>query len=260
MRSIQRHRILQSVLAIAALIGAGVSHAAGTGHQAEPDWPLPVRDNALFGQVLFDRFEFQAGDEEDLFVWEAQAWYGGDTNRIWLDTEGEDIVSGGNGGEVEKLDLLYGRHVARFWDLRAGVGYQTSYGTDNDHDRASLVVGMLGLAPYWFEIDTHLRVSEEGDSSAALEAEYDWRLTQRWILQARGETEYAFDPVEEFGIGEGVTGLSLGLRLRYEISRKFAPYIGATWSDRYGDTADLVEAAGHETRESALVAGVRWWF
>lgn len=253
-------RILRSVFAIAILTVAGPVLAVGTGHQANPAWPLPVHDDALFGRVLFDRFEYQAGDDEDLFVWEAQAWYGGDTHRAWLETEGEDVVSGDEGGEIEKLDLLYGRHVARFWDLRAGVGYQTSYGTDDDHDRGSLVVGLLGLAPYWFEIDANLRVSEDGDASTALEAEYDWRLTQDWLLQARGETEYAFDTVEEFGIGEGITGLSLGLRLRYQISRKLAPYVGATWSDRYGDTADLVEAAGHETRESALVAGVRWWF
>lgn len=251
---------LSGVLVLAGFAAGGPVLAAGTGPRAQPDWPLPIHDDATYGQVLFDRFEYQAGDDEDVVLWDAQAWYGGDVNRLWIETEGEDIASGGNGGEVENFDVQYSRRIAPFWDLQAGVGYQTTYGPGPDSDRTSAILGVQGLAPYWFEVDANLRISEDGDASADLEAEYDWLLTQRWVLQARGETSYAFDEVEEFGVGEGLNGLTLGLRLRYHFTREIAPYLGVTWSDRFGDTADLVEAEGEDTESSAFVAGVRWWF
>ena len=260
-KRVERHpRVRCRGLALAALVLPGLAGAAGVGTRAQPDWPLPMKDDTLYGQVLFDRFEFQAGDDEDVFVWDAQAWYGGDIHRLWIETEGEDVVSGGDGGELESFDVQYSRRVDRFWDLQAGVGYQTTYGPGPDVDRASVVVGAHGLAPYWFETDAALRISEDSDVSAELELEYDWRFTQRVILQARGETEYAFDEVPEFGIGEGFTGLTVGLRLRVHLAREVAPYVGVSWSEALGDTADAAEAEGEDTSRSALVAGVRWWF
>ena len=256
----QRAMTFTGMVGIAALAATGMAAAAGTGPRAQSDWPLPVHDDTRYGQIMFDRFEYQAGDDEDVFLWDAQAWYGGDTNRLWITTEGEDIQSGGEGGEVETFDVQFSHRFDRFWDVQAGVGYQTTYGPGPDRDRASVIVGVQGLAPYWFEVDAGLRVSEDGDASAEFEAEYDWRFTQRLVLQARGETSYAFDEVEEFGVGEGLTGLTLGLRARYHISREFAPYVGLTWRDRFGDTADLLEAEGEDTESSAVVAGVRWWF
>lgn len=234
--------------------------SAGTGPRAQPDWPLPIHDDFTYGQVLFDRLEYQNGDNEDVMLWDAQGWYGGDINRLWIETEGEDIVSGGDGGEIENFDVQYSHRFARFWDIQAGAGYQTTYGPGSDRDRALVLIGLQGLAPFWFEVDANLRVSEDGDASADLEAEYDWLLTQRWVVQARGETSFAFSEVEEFGVGEGLNGLTLGLRLRYHFTREFAPYIGVTWSDSFGDTADLVKAEGEDPERSALVAGVRWWF
>jgi copper resistance protein B len=253
---------LAGMAGIAALAASGVAAAAGTGPRAKSDWPLPVHDDTRYGQVMFDRFEYQAADEEDVFLWDAQAWYGGDTNRLWITTEGEDIQSGGEGGEIESFDVQFSHRFDRFWDVQAGLGYQTTYGPGPDRDRASAIVGVQGLAPHWFEVDAGLRVSEDGDASAEFEAEYDWRLTQRLVLQGRGETSYAFDEVAEFGVGEGLMGLTLGLRARYHVTREFAPYIGVTWRDRFGDTADLVEAEGEgeDTESSAVVAGVRWWF
>ncbi|WP_067562386.1 copper resistance protein B [Halofilum ochraceum] len=249
-----------AMLCIAALVASGSATAAGVGTRAQSDWSLPVHDDTRYGQIMFDRFEYQAGDDEDVFLWDAQAWYGGDTNRLWITTEGEDLQSGDEGGEVESFDVQFSHRFDRFWDVQAGVGYQTTYGPGPDRDRASVIVGVQGLAPYWFEVDAGLRVSEDGDASAEFEAEYDWRFTQRLVLQARGETSYAFDEVEEFGVGEGLTGLTVGLRARYHISREFAPYVGLTWRDRFGDTADLLEAEGEDTESSAVVAGVRWWF
>lgn len=240
----------------AALAFAPLTHA----QQPQADWPAPMHDDHRFAKLLIDRLEYAAGDEEDTLNWEAQFWYGGDYQRLWIETEGEDVVSGGEGGHVEKFDVLYSRLIAPYWDVQTGVGYETTYGPGPDRDRASALIGLQGLAPYWFEVDANLRVSEDGDLSAEFEAEYDWLFTQRLVLQPRFATSYAFDEVAEFGVGKGLNSVRLGLRLRYEIKREFAPYIGVTWSEQFGDTADLAEAEGEETDSTALVAGVRMWF
>lgn len=241
---------------VTALAFTPVSHA----QEPQPDWPAPMHDDQRFAKLLIDRLEYAAGDDEDTLNWDVQFWYGGDYQRLWIEAEGEDVVSGGGGGHVEKFDVLYSRLIAPNWDVQAGVGYEATYGSGPDRERASAVIGLQGLAPYWFEVDANLRVSEDGDVSAGLEAEYDWLLTQRLVLQPRFVTSYAFDEVEEFGVGEGLNSVRLGLRLRYEIRREFAPYIGVTWSEQYGDTADLAEAAGEDTDRTAFVAGVRMWF
>jgi len=117
-----------------------------------------------------------------------------------------------------------------------------------------------GLAPYWFETEANLRVSEDGDVSLDAELEYDMLLTQRLILQPRFETEIAFQDVSAFEQGAGVTGLRTGLRLRYEIAREFAPYVGVTWRRDVGETANIVDAEGGDTSAVAAVFGVRAWF
>jgi len=250
-----------SVLVVVGLIGSAPAVLAqGVGPKAEPDWSLPVHDDVTNSLLLVDRFEYQDGDDEDVFAWEGQAWWGGDTHRLVVDSEGEALVSGGDGGEVESFDVQYGYGFSSYWQAKAGLGYQSTFGPGSDRDRASAVVGVQGLAPYWFEVDTGLRVSEDGDAVAEFEGEYDWLFTQRLILQGRAETSYAFDEVPEFGVGEGLNGLTLGLRLRYELMREFAPYVGIRWQDQYGDTADLTRAEGEDTEKTSLVAGVRWWF
>lgn len=242
------------------LLGFDTARAAGTGVRADPEWPLPIHDTATYAKLFFDRLEYTRGDDVDSIVWDAQFWYGGDYSRLWIETEGEDVVSGGDGGEIENLDVLYSRRFAPYWDWQAGVGYRRSYGDGPDHDRTSAVVALQGLAPYWFEVDATVRVSDEGDVSADLEAEYEWLLTQRLRLQPRFEVAYAFDEVREFGVGEGPVSVRLGLRLRYEVRREIAPYAGVTWLRRFGDTADLAEAAGEGVDDTAFVAGVRWWY
>ena len=134
------------------------------------------------------------------------------------------------------------------------------YGSGQDQDRFWAVVGLQGLAPYWFEVDANLRVSEDGDVSADLEAEYDLLLTQRLILQPRFEIDFAAQEVEEFGVGRGFNSVTLGLRLRYEVRRQFAPYIGLSWTRKLGDTADLARDEGENTDDLAVVGGLRFWF
>lgn len=257
-----RNKMIQSVIA-ASVIAATASFS--TGVQAEmqpkkPGWPIPVHDDTLYSKLMIDRLEYAWGDEEDTVNWEGQYWYGGDYNRLYIEGEGEDIVSGGEGGEIETLDFLYSRMIASYWDVQMGAGYQREYGPGPDKERGFAVLGIQGLAPYWFEIDANLRLSDDGDASADLEAEYDWLLTQRTILQGRFETAYAGSDVPEFGIGKGFTNAKFGLRLRYEFRREFAPYVGVSWNEFLGDTADLREAEGEKTDHTAVVAGVRIWF
>lgn len=241
-------------------LGAVPAWAAGTGVKAEPDWPSPVHDTTRHTKLMVDRLEYAAGDAEDLLIWDAQLWYGGDYTRLWIETEGEDVVAGGKGGELENFDVQYSRRFARFWDVQAGLGYQRRYGPGSDRDRGSALIGIQGLAPYWFEVDSNLRISDDGDVSADLEVEYDWRLTQRLILQPRFETALAFQDAEAFGTGQGITSVRTGLRLRYEIRRELAPYVGITWWRKFAETADLARAGGEDVDDTAVVAGVRAWF
>jgi copper resistance protein B len=118
----------------------------------------------------------------------------------------------------------------------------------------------LGLAPYRFETDADLRISDEGDLSASLESEYDLRLTQRLFLQPRLEVAVSASEVAEFGVGEGLNSVRTGLRLHYEVTRRFAPYVGGYWEKRYGDTADLARDQSDPTEDTGLVAGVRLMF
>lgn len=249
-----------TVLFLAGALLAPSIAGAQQGPRAEPEWPSTIPEQP-YGQLLIDRLEYAAGDnDEDTLNWEALGYYGGDYQRVWLDTEGEDVVSGGDGGEIESADVLYGRLIAPFWDLEAGVGYQRQYGPGDDRDRFSGVFGVRGLAPYWFELEAFARASEDGDVSAELEAEYQLLLSQRLILSPRFTTSVAAQEVEEFGVGEGFNDVQLGLRLRYEIRREFAPYVGVSWSRKLGDTADLAEAEGEDRERASVLAGVRMWF
>lgn len=256
---LQSRRRASAALVLTALMAVAGPALAQQGPRAEADWPSPVADKP-YGRVLVDRLEYGYNNDEETLNWEADAFYGGDYNRLWFKTEGEDAVSDDEGGDIELADLVFSRLIAPFWDLQAGVGYQREYGPGDDEERFSGVIGVQGLAPYWFEVDARLRVSEEGDTALEFEAEYELLLTQRLILQPRLSTSYAFSEVEAFGVGEGLNDVGVGLRLRYEVVREFAPYIGAEWRRAFGDTADLVQAEGGDASRGALVAGVRLWF
>lgn len=209
----------------------------------------PIHDDEVFATFRADRFEVQWKEGEDLLLWDVEAWIGEDYNKLYLESEGEKLIDGPvEGAEVE---LLYSRNVATFWDLQMGVR----------HDfrplpaRTFAALGLQGLAPYWFEVDATAYLSEEGVLSAALEVEYHLLLTQRLILQPRLETGAALQSDEEVGVGSGVNDVVLGLRLRYELRRELAPYVGFTWNRKLGRSADLAE----DEAFTAVVAGVRFW-
>ena len=198
-----------------------------------------------------DRLEHQSGD--DVTLWDLQGWYGGDYRKLWWKLEGE--AEGGSAEETE-LQLLYSRAYTAYFDWQVGVRFDDFDG-GND---TSLVVGIQGLAPYRFEIDAAAFVTEDGDVLLRGEFERDILLTQRWVLQPRAEIKVSLQDITERDIGSGLSSTALGLRLRYEIRRKFAPYVGVSWQKSHGSTADLLDAAGDDTSSMSVLAGVRFWF
>jgi copper resistance protein B len=210
-----------------------------------------VRTTAL----IIDRLEAGFGDGGDTYLWDVQGWSGGDINRFWWKSEGE----GEFGGALEEAELqaLYSRAVTPFWDVQAGV--RQDFRPDGD-DTTHLVLGLQGLAPYWFEIDAAAFLSTKGDLTARVEAEYDQRLTQRLILQPRLEIDASASDIPELEIGAGLSSIEAGVRLRYEFRKEFAPYVGVEWSRALGNTADYIEARGGEAEVTRVVVGLKAWF
>ena len=162
-------------------------------------------------------------------------------------------------GDFE-VQALYSRLLTPYWDIQAGVRYDRQLGPGPNLQRAHLVIGFEGLAPYWWEMEPVLFISEDGDVSARVGASYDLLLTQRLILQPQVEVNLAASTVEEWGVGSGLGDVSVDLRLRYEIRRGFAPYLGVSWFQRFGATADLARNEGADVAELAILGGVRIWF
>ncbi len=209
----------------------------------------------LFSYVELERLEYLSNDGEPQFLWDVQGWYGGDVNKLWLKSEGEYAFSGG-GLEEAEIQALWSRAVGSYFDLQAGVRHDFAPGDD----RTFAVIGAQGLTPYLFEIDTAIFVSEDGDVSARLEAEYEFLVTQRLILQPRAELNFEFQDAPAYELGSGLSSVELGGRLRYEIRRQFAPYVGVSWRRAYGDTARYIRADGGEPGGVSFVAGLRMWF
>ena len=205
---------------------------------------------AIISNVMVDMAELQFGDDETVFHWEGEGWIGGDINRFVFKTEGEASEDDVEHAEVQ---ALYSRAIGPYFDLQAGVRYDI----EPSPNRAYAVLGFEGVAPYWFETTGALFVSDEGEVSARLEGSYDARLTQRLILQPRAEINLSADDIPELEVGAGVTDVELGLRLRYDITRNFAPYVGVTYETKLGDTADYASAAGEDESDTRLVFGVR---
>lgn len=210
-------------------------------------------DDPVLATVLFDRLEWQdAGDASGL-GWELQGWAGDLENRIWLRSEGERRHGSTEHGNVE---LLWGRPTGPWWDALIGVRHDLGHGPSRDW----LALGVQGLAPYKFEVSATAYAGRDGRLAATLEAEYELLLTNRLILQPRAELEAYSKDDPERGTGRGISDASLGLRLRYEFHRQFAPYVGYQWERSFGRTADLADAAGEPRSERAWVAGIRFWF
>lgn len=214
---------------------------------------LRLADEHNFWAVAFNRFEAVRADDGDYGLYDAQAWFGGSYDRAVIKAEGE-VVAGTL--EESQTELLYSHAVTAYWNVQAGVRHDSGSGPD----RNWLGVGVQGLAPYWFEVDATLYAGEQGRSLLQVEAEYELLLTQRWIVQPRAEMTLYGKSDSDNGIGRGLSSIDAGVRLRYEFSRQFAPYVGVEWQGRFGDTADAVRAGGDSPRAADWVAGLRFWF
>jgi copper resistance protein B len=211
---------------------------------------MGMDDRARFGTFALDRLEYVEGGAA---AWSAQAWHGGDVDRFVLRSEGEHA----DGGVAHAdLELLWGHAIAPFWDSRLGLRQDFGRGPD----RTWVAFGMQGLAPYWFDVSATAYVGARGRTALRVEADYDLLLTQRLVLQPRVEVNAYGKDDPEAGIGSGLSDASVGVRLRYEIRREFAPYVGLQRSRLFGGSAEHARADGEEDSELQWVAGVRAWF
>lgn len=247
-------RFALAAVALACAAGAHAQAPATAYPLPPPDWPRPVHDTAALPFVLLDRLEYARAHGDGAWVWDAQGWYGGDYDKLWIKAEG-DKESGGR-TQDSSLEALYARRVLPFWYLQAGVRAEERPGPR----RTFAVIGIQGIAPEWFDVQAEAFAQGNGSAGARLEAENNFYFTQRLILQPRGEVRFASRRDPQRGLGSGLTQLELGLRLRYELKRELAPYIGIAWTRRFGETADFARAAGGEARTTALVLGARLWY
>lgn len=204
-------------------------------------------------RVLADRLEWQDADDGDALAWDVEGWFGGDFDRLWLRTEGVQTDGATRGADLE---LLYGHAFARWWELVAGVRHDSGLGPSRDW----MALGVDGLAPFRVEVEVTAYLGDTGRTALRLEAAQEFRLTRRLVLQPRLGLELYGKDDSETGTGSGLSQAEAGVRLRYELRRELAPYLGVTWERRYGDTADFARAAGEDDRDTRFVAGLRAWF
>ncbi len=228
-------------------------HAYSGGYDFGPISRPRMGDEENFATVLVDQLESVRTRDNTATAYELQAWIGRDYDRVVLKAEG--VVDDGKFEEA-RTELLWGHAVAAFWDMQLGVRYDSG----ENPDRKWMVFGIQGPAPYWFEVDATVYVGEERHSALRLDVEYELLLTQRLILQPKIETNFYGKSDAARGLGSGLSEASVALRLRYEIRREFAPYVGIEWARKFGGTADFTRAADNDTQETRLVAGVRFWF
>lgn len=209
-------------------------------------------DDPMLVMLMLNQLEkdVRNGDADS---WSAQGWIGYDLNKLWIKTEGER-----DDGDTESAEIqaLYSRAIAPNWDVQAGIKLDSLPGSSQQWG----VIGVQGLAPYYFEIDTALFVGEGGDTAFRFEAEYELLLTQKLILTPEVEANFYGQNDIERGRGSGLSSVEAGLRLRYEIVREIAPYIGINWSKSYGNSADYAIAAGRDASDTQWVVGIRAWY
>jgi copper resistance protein B len=246
-------------------IPQGVAPPVPTDHAAEAFYDPEVMARAraammkenggmTFSQLMIDRLEYRAQNGADGYHWEGEGWIGGDINRLAIKSEGEGAIGGAL--DSAEVQALYSRAIDPWWNVVAGVRQDFR----PQPQRTYATIGIEGLAPYWFEVEAQAFLSDKGDAHLRLEGSYDQRITQRLILQPAAEVNVAAQDVPELGIGSGLSDIELGLRLRYEIAREFAPYVGVNWERKLGGSARYARAAGEGASATSLVMGVRFWF
>ena len=222
-------------------------------------WPSPTADNATYSYGLFDLLEYQRVGSVNALRWDFLGWRGSDRHRFWFKSEGELNFESPLGGEAD-LQLLYGKLISPFFDLQTGVRVEQHYERVSKPTRVFAVVGLQGLAPGRFDIEPTLFLSNKGKVSGRFTASVDLYQTQRLVLQPRFETEVAAQRDEQFGVEPGISDAEIGLRLRYEIRREFAPYFGISYRRSFGATRSRVLREGGDPNNLQFIIGVRTWF
>jgi copper resistance protein B len=214
---------------------------------------MQMDDTHRFGKVMLDQLEWRGAQQAGAGAWDAEGWYGGDYNKLWIKTEGER-----HGGLTldASSEFLLDHVIARWWDAQAGIRQDFGKGPA----RTWLALGVQGLAPFWLNVEATLYVGNEGRTAARVKADYDLLLTQRLILQPFAEANLYGKADPRRLIGSGLSDIELSLRLRYEVRRELAPYVGVGWFKRFAGTAGLARAAGEGSDEVELIAGLRVWF
>jgi copper resistance protein B len=229
------------------------SPTATTPHDQGSMQNMDMHDDAPHGALLVDQWEYTHAYDGNGTTWEAEGWYGGDSDKLWLRSEGN-----GSNGRLDDgdLEILWSHAASAFWDTQWGVRQDLGTGSK----RTWMAAGIEGLAPYWVELEATAYVAGSGRLAARMRAEYTLRFTQRWMLQPELELNaYSRDDASQ-RVGSGVSNAQLGLRLRYEINRQFAPYIGVAWTRRFAATADFAQEDRVPIFDRQWVVGVRLWF
>jgi copper resistance protein B len=214
---------------------------------------MDMHDDARLGMLLIDQLEAFHGSNANGQNWEAEGWYGGDSNKLWSRSEGERSHDKLETGDVE---ILWNHDIATYWSSQVGVRQDFGPG----HNPTWAAFGVQGLAPYWFQLEATGYVGISGRSAARLRAEYELLLTQQLVLQPEAEINLYGKDDPHSRVGSGLSDIAFGLRLRYEIRRQFAPYIGLEWVRRTGETAQYARQDGQAVLDRQILAGARIWF
>ena len=253
------------ILTLAAVL-AGLATAAAAQTPAATDRPAalpgmspgdavqPVYDQEIFAHGMFSQLEGRWNGSNTQFRWEGQGWVGTDLDKLWIKSEGT-LLSNGTLDDGQH-QFLYSRAVTTYFDLQAGLRSDI----DSRPTRNWGALGIQGLAPYFFDLELTGYASDEGHLAAKLEASYDLLLTQRLILQPQIEVNLYSKADPSRMVGAGFSDIDTGLRLRYEIDRKFAPYLGVVYEGKFGQTANFARRAGESTGDVRIAFGVRVWF
>ncbi len=226
-------------------------HAYAEGQDSGP-FSLHLGDTQSFASLLLENLELSRSDGSTSGAYDLQGSYGRTYDRMVLKAEG-DI----DAGQIEEArsELLWGHAIASYWDTHLGIRYDSGDGPN----RNWLAFGIQGLAPYWFEVEATAYLGENGRTALRLDASYELLFTQKLIFQPRIEADIYGKSDTVRGLGSGLAEVTAGLRLRYEIRREFAPYIGVEWVSKFGKTKDLARASGDDTSDARIVAGLRYW-
>lgn len=238
--------MIREITHAALFLTIGVTLSPRLAHSASEDDPL------LF-TLLLDQLETRDFGDDSAISWDMQGWLGKDLKKLWIKTEGQR-----NSSTIEdaELQLRYSQAVAKYWDFQVGLRHDFKPSPSRDW----IAIGFNGLAPYFFEIDSAVYIGESGQTAFRFTAEYELLLTQRLILTPDIEFNIYGQNDPTVGTGSGLSDIEAGLRLRYEIRREIAPYIGVNWWRKFGDTADFGRAAGEKTTDTQFVLGMRAWF